>query len=68
MQNYAYPEWVLKKEKSATTLDCDICYEEVDVKDSYWLSCKHKFCRECYINHAKEGIKSGMGCVDLVCP
>jgi len=38
---------------------CDSCYEECPENDFFSLSCKHEFCKDCFIEHLETNINDG---------
>lgn len=50
---------------------CDVCYDEVEKKDLFGLSCQHLFCKLCLQDHLERNINDGLvtsiPCMQLGC-
>lgn len=58
---------VIPPEDDLTDFSCNICFEEMELKDICWLeNCDHKFCKTCMISFIKFGIDNSQ--LDFKCP
>ena len=51
---------------SSPTLDCDICFDSVPLKDTESLGCEHSFCKECLKESFIQNIRNRI--VNIPCP
>lgn len=48
--------------------ECLICLEELSAGETYALSCKHRYCKDCWRGYLEVKIKEGPSCVYAKCP
>lgn len=53
---------------SAKLITCRICYDEVDISETFALGCKHAFCRNCFSEYLRSAVSDGASCVSAHCP
>jgi len=62
----------LEKKLSAAEMEknfeCLICLEEVKGKDTFALSCGHRYCRNCWAQYIEFVIKNDASCIWTRCP
>lgn len=52
----------------ASPLECGICFEEMEVLESFALRCRHAFCRSCWVAYLSEQLKMISSASRLTCP
>jgi ariadne-1 len=65
-----FEEKMRMNEDEGDYVDCGICYEEMEVRNSYYLRCGHTFCKTCWISYVTEASNetSSINFLDLRCP
>jgi len=46
---------------------CTICYEQIDMTNSFSLSCQHTFCHPCWQDYLQTKVRSGYQGIDAAC-
>ena len=56
-----------EEEKVSEEIECPLCWESFKISDTYSLSCQHRVCKECYIDHVKVYSQT-RGIATIKCP